>query len=123
MVVGAHALAWHGDPRFTGDIDFLVSPSPENARRVESAIHQFGFTALTAADFIAEDSIVQLGYPPNRIDILTSITGCTFDDVWAGKVEAKLDGLPVHIIRKAEFKLNKRASGRAKDLADLESLL
>ena len=78
---------------------------------------------LSAADFIAEDSIVQLGYPPNRIDILTSISGCTFDEVWAGKVQGQMDGLPVNFIGKTQFITNKRASGRAKDLADLEALL
>jgi hypothetical protein len=122
VIVGAHALAWHGTPRFTGDIDFLVRPSPENARRVESAMHQFGFPALTASDFVAEDSIVQLGYPPNRIDILTSISGCSFDEVWAGKVRGQMDGLLVNFIGRTEFKTNKLASGRPKDMADLDSL-
>src|SRR5258706_10104952 len=79
VVVGAHALAFHGVPRFTGDIDFLVRPSHENAARVVAALHEFGFKSLTVADFTTEDQILQLGFPPNRIHVLTSISGCSFD--------------------------------------------
>ena len=120
VIIGGHALAWHGIPRYTGDIDFFVRTSLENARRIESAMHKFGFTPLTADPFTAENCIVTLGHPPNRIDIHTTIDGCSFDEAWAGKVAARLDGLPVHFIGKAEFIVNKRALGRKKDLADLE---
>ena len=122
VIVGAHALAFHGMPRFTGDIDFLVRPSAENAACVVAALHQFGFKSLTVADFTAEDQIVQLGFPPNRIDVLTSISGCSFAEVWAGRKESTLDGQPVSFLGLDEFKKNKRASGRPKDLADLDSL-
>lgn len=122
VIVGAHALAFHGVPRFTGDIDFLVRPSVENAARVAAALQEFGFKSLTAADFTAEGQVLQLGFPPNRVDVLTSISGCGFDEVWEGRVDSNLDGQPVSFIGREEFRKNKRASGRPKDLADLDSL-
>ena len=122
MIVGAHALAFHGVPRFTGDIDFLVRPSEENAARVASALHEFGFKSLTAADFTSEGQILQLGFPPNRIDVLTSISGCSFDEAWAARVLSTLEGHAVSFLGLEQFKKNKLASGRPKDLADLDSL-
>lgn len=125
VIVGAHALAYHGCPRYTGDVDILVRVSQENARKLEGVIIEFGFgeAALGAEDFLADDRVIQLGVAPNRIDLLTTVTGVTFEAVWEGKVEAELDGVPVHLIGKKQFIQNKKALGRPKDLADLDSLL
>src|ERR1700722_13615383 len=84
VVVGAHALAFHGHPRYTGDLDLLVRPTVENARRVVEGLVEFGFGSfgLAEVDFAKPDHVIQLGYPPNRIDLLTSISGATFDEVW-----------------------------------------
>ncbi|MCB9610189.1 MAG: nucleotidyltransferase family protein [Polyangiaceae bacterium] len=124
VVVGGHAVAFHGYPRFTGDIDLLVRRGDGNADRVLRALTQFGFgsVGLDVSDFEREDNVVQLGRPPNRIDILTSISGVSFDEAWAGAVNAEMDGVPVRILGRAELIANKKASGRAKDLADVEEL-
>jgi hypothetical protein len=97
LVVGGHAVAFHGHPRFTGDIDFLIRPSVENATRVLSALRAFGFGALplTVDDFVKPGNVIQLGRPPNRIDLLTSISGVDVDDAWSSRVQSELDGLPV----------------------------
>lgn len=125
VVVGGHAVAYHGHPRYTGDVDFLVRPTPENARRVLRAIDGFGFGSLDLKeqDFVRLGSVVQLGRPPNRIDLLTEISGVDFDAAWAGREAVKLDGLEVAILGLRELLANKKASGRAKDLADLEALM
>lgn len=124
LVVGGHAVAYHGHPRYTGDIDFFVRPSAENAERVASAIAAFGFpeAALNAAVFTEPDRVVQLGRPPYRIDILTSISGLSFEDAWSGHIESALDQLPVRFIGKNALLANKRAAGRPKDLADVDEL-
>jgi hypothetical protein len=124
VIVGAFALAFHGRPRYTGDIDILVRTSPENAANVENAITEFGFSSsgLRATDFRAPGQVVQLGRAPNRIDVLTSISGVSFDDVWANRVVSEIDGLQVAIIGRKELVANKKATGRAQDRADLESL-
>jgi hypothetical protein len=124
MIVGAYALAYHGAPRFTGDIDIFVKPSIENAQRILSALNDFGFGSLNLKinDFQNHDSIVQLGVPPVRIDIITSITGVTWEDADQGKVEGLYGDIPVHFLGKEQYIANKRAMGRKKDLADLESL-
>jgi hypothetical protein len=125
LVVGGHAVAFHGHPRFTGDIDFLIRMSASNARRVLAVLHAFGFGQLGIAegDLIAAGKIVQLGHPPNRIDILTSISGVDFDEAWATRVDSTLDDQPVSLIGWDELLRNKRAAGRQKDLADIEKLL
>lgn len=124
VVVGGHAVAYHGYPRYTGDIDFFIRPTEDNARRLLEVFDRFGFggVGITRDDFTTPDRIVQLGLPPNRIDLVTGITGVTFDEVWASRVAANLDGIPVCLIGKAELLRNKRASGRAKDLADIEGI-
>jgi hypothetical protein len=123
VIVGAFALAYHGLPRFTRDIDVLVRPSAENAARVVAALRDFGFTSgITAGDLALEDRVLQLGHPPLRIDVLTSISGISFEEVWGGRVAAELDGVPVFFIGREQFVRNKRAAGRAKDLADIEPL-
>lgn len=124
LVVGGHAVAFHGHPRFTGDIDFWVRPRRDNAARLLSALRSFGFgeLALTEGDFTQPHRIVQLGHPPNRIDLLTSISGVEFDEAWAAREEADLDGLAVHFLGRKALIDNKRACGRAQDLADVERL-
>jgi hypothetical protein len=124
VVVGAYALAYHGIPRTTGDLDLLIDPSPENAERVVRALEDFGFGSLglTSADFQKPDMVIQLGHSPVRVDLLTSITGVTWAEVWAGRVTDAFGGVPAAFLGRDELRKNKRAIGRHKDLADLEAL-
>jgi hypothetical protein len=119
LIVGAYAMAAHGLPRATGDIDIWVRATPENASRVINALSRFGMRRGTsAADFINPDIIYQIGFAPCRIDLMTSIDGVTFDEAFAAKVMGSLGGMQVPILGRAELLKNKRASGRPKDLAD-----
>ncbi len=124
LVVGGYAVAFHGRPRFTGDIDFWIAISSVNASRIRHVLDEFGFSSLplTAADFQGPDLVIQLGYEPNRIDILTSVTGLTFDECYARSVKADLKGLLVNFIHLNDLKVNKAATGRGKDIGDLENL-
>jgi len=124
VVVGAVALAHHGIPRYTGDLDILVRNSPDNAKKLEEALAGFGLASLglRADDFVDSYRVVQLGVPPNRIDLLTSITGVSFDQAWAGRVEAVVERTRVNFIGREELIQNKRLTGRAQDKADLEAL-
>jgi predicted nucleotidyltransferase len=123
LVVGGYALAAHGHPRYTGDIDFWVSREAGNIDRLLNTLHAFGFGSLglTAQDFGA-DTVIQLGQPPRRIDLLTDIDGVEFADCWARREGVVFDGLELNLIGLEDFKANKRAAGRLKDLADLEAL-
>jgi hypothetical protein len=124
VVVGAFALAFHGHPRYTRDIDFFVRPSEANANKLERAIREFGFASLglKASDFYDPDVVVQLGQEPNRIDLITRIDGVSFDDVWRSKVAGRLGDTAVWFISAADYVRNKRAAGRIKDLADAEEI-
>ncbi|HEY0762479.1 MAG TPA: hypothetical protein VGD61_08905 [Pyrinomonadaceae bacterium] len=124
IVVGAYAVAYHGYPRFTADIDLFVERSVENAERIVNVIQQFGFGAvgLSREDFLSEDQVIQLGVAPNRIDLLTFLSGVKFEEAWATHEQGDIAGLTVPIISKEMLKRNKAASGRAQDLADLEHL-
>ncbi len=124
VVVGAFALAFHGAPRFTGDLDILVRPDPENARKILDALRAFGFGSqnLGEKDFSDPHQVIQLGFPPIRIDLMTSLTGLTWEQIAAGKVAGLLGTESVQYLGKAELIRNKRALGRAKDLADIEAL-
>ena len=124
IIVGAYALGFHGAPRTTGDIDIFVKPDSLNARKIMEALDDFGFgsVGLSLEDFERPDTIVQLGFSPIRIDIITSITGVSWEDAWSGKVKGMFGDVPTHYIGRSEFLLNKRALGRHKDLADLEAL-
>ena len=124
LVVGAFAVAYHGYPRYTGDIDLFIEGTAENAERILSAVNQFGFgeSGLTAQDFTVKDQIVQLGVEPNRIDLMTFLSGIDFAEAWSSRQQGEIDGLPVQFISKEMLKRNKAASGRLQDLADLEYL-
>ena len=124
VIVGGYALAFHGAPRFTGDLDIYVKPDHENAGRIVAALSSFGFASLglTEGDFDHPDQVIQLGVAPVRIDIITSITGLSWEEVFASRVPSKYGDVPVNYIGREELISNKRAVGRAKDLADLEAL-
>ena len=124
LVVGAHAVAFHGRPRYTADIDFFVDSSPENAQRISDTLQEFGLVdiGVNSADFTASDLIVQLGIEPNRVDIMTSIAGVTFNEAWKSRAAGELDGLPVQFISRELLRRNKAAVGRKQDLADLDYL-
>lgn len=124
MIVGGHALAFHGAPRYTGDIDIYVRPDPANASRIIAALDEFGFgsVGLTAADFEEIDQVVQLGVPPVRVDLITSLTGVGWEEAFAGRAEGKYGDVPVHYLGRRQLVGNKRALGRRKDLADIEAL-
>jgi len=123
-VVGAYAVAFYGRPRFTKDMDILVEPKAENAHRIIKSLHKFGFKdlGLTEGDFSQKDKIIQLGYEPLRIDILTSIEGVSFREVWRNKKAARYGKEKVFFIGKRELIKNKKASKRKQDKVDLEIL-
>jgi hypothetical protein len=124
LVIGAHALAFHGRPRHTGDLDIWIKPNDENAIKMVEVLRDFGFGSLglNKQDFLKENYVTQLGYPPLRIDILNSISGVEFDEAYDNKVEGEVDGLTINFINVTEFIKNKEASGRKKDFGDIESL-
>ena len=124
VVVGAHSLAFHGRPRYTGDLDVLVRPSNSNAALLVALLKEFGFgkSEFRPSDFIEGDQIIQLGRPPNRIDVLTSLTGVSIDDAFTGKVAAEIDGISVFVLAKQHLIQNKRAVGRPQDLVDVAEL-
>lgn len=126
LVVGAHALSVHGIPRATADLDVWVKPDPDNAARVYEALLRFGVPleelGVKVTDLTEPDMVAQFGLPPYRLDILTSISGVTFDVAWKNRTEGVVEGVPVPVLGLAAFIQNKRATGRSKDLADLESL-
>jgi hypothetical protein len=124
LVVGGYAVALHGHPRYTKDIDIWIESTTENATKVINVLDQFGFGSLglRAEDFLVLDQIVQLGYPPNRIDLLTSLPGVDFDSCYTARVQVRMDELDVNFIDLRNLKISKRATGRLQDLADLESL-
>jgi len=124
MIVGGYAVAFHGAPRFTGDLDILINPNRENASRILEALGEFSFKSLglTAADFESPDKVVQLGSPPVRIDIMTSLTGVSWEEAFSGRESGEYGDVPVHFIGRDQLIINKRAIGRIADLADLEAL-
>lgn len=124
LVVGGYALAAYGHPRYTGDIDIWYRNASDNTARLEAVLGEFGFGALgiTQEHLRDPDNVIQLGYPPRRIDLLSGIDGVEFDDCWQRRERVEWDGLTVSIIGLHDFKANKRATGRLKDLADLEAL-
>ena len=124
VVIGAYAVAFHGYPRYTGDLDILVKPERENAQKILQALAEFGFGGLGIGlhDLEAAGKVVQLGVSPNRIDLITSITGVTFEQAWASREPGELDGVEVYFIGRIPLIRNKESTGRAKDLGDAEEL-
>lgn len=125
IIVGAYALAAHGYPRATGDIDIWVDATPENAENVLAALAKFGapLDQITVADLSAPGLVFQIGIAPRRIDILTSITAVEFSEAWKRKQEIDVDGISVPILAEEDFLANKKALGRPKDLADIDAIL
>jgi hypothetical protein len=124
VIVGAYALAVHGRPRATGDLDILVEPSPENAPRVLQGLRAFGapLESVTEKDFSVPGIVFQIGLPPRRIDILTELTGVSFVDAWTDRVRHPFGPLTVDFIGREVLIRNKRAAGRPQDLADIDTL-
>ena len=124
MIVGGYALAYHGFPRYTGDIDIYVKPDAQNASKIVIALDEFGFgsVGIKQEDLESPNKVVQLGVPPVRIDIITSISGLTWDEAYSQCVNGEYGETPVKFIGLKELILNKRATGRKKDISDLESL-
>ncbi len=126
LIVGAYALAFHGAPRASGDIDLFVRPTPENAGRVVTALARFGArleaAGVTPADFSQPGAVYQIGLPPRRIDLMTQVSGLTFDEAWLSRVASELEGRTVHFIGCAALLKNKEAAGRPQDIADAARL-
>jgi hypothetical protein len=124
LVVGGYAVGIHGHPRFTGDLDIWLNPSSENASRILKSVNEFGFSSygLSQADFTKEGSIIQLGYPPLRIDLLTQIDGVHFNECYLNRKIVEIDELTVNFIGYNDLLKNKKASGRLRDLDDLDQL-
>jgi hypothetical protein len=125
LIVGAHAVAYYGHPRLTGDLDILIRLTEKNVQNVEQVCCDFGFAGppFIASEFLKPGQIFQLGRVPNRIDILTAITGVSTEDAWTRKVSGKLSHFDVYYISKEDLLVNKRSTGRVKDLADADILL
>ncbi len=124
LIVGGYALAFHGAPRVTGDIDLFVRPTSQNAERILAALDEFGFGSLrlSKGDFTTPGVVVQLGVPPVRIDIITRVSGVSWEKADADKVPGRYANTPVFFISREDFIANRRATGRAKDAADIEAL-
>lgn len=124
LIVGGYALAFHGTPRFTGDLDILVRPELENAQRILKALAQFGFGSLGlgAEGFENPECVIQLGEPPVRIDLITSLTGVSWEEAFSSRVRGNYDDVLVYFLGRDVFIRNKRAIGRTKDIADIETL-
>jgi len=124
LLIGGYAVAYHGYPRATADMDIWIAVYPQNAAKVVAALTAFGFDIpeLSAELFLKEGQIIRMGVPPVRIEIATSISGVQFDECYASRVVDELDGVAVNLIDLVHLKINKKAAGRHKDLADLENL-
>ena len=124
LLVGGHAVAFHSQPRFTKDLDVWIEPTPANASSVFAALESFGapLGSLRVEDLSTEGIVFQIGIPPNRIDILTSIDGVRFDDAWTARVDTTYGEQPIHVIGREELRRNKLATARPQDLLDAELL-
>lgn len=124
LLIGGYAVGYHGYPRATGDMDIWVAINAENADRIVNALKEFGFAVpeLSAELFLCPSQIVRMGFPPMRIELTTTISGVEFQECYATKVVAEFDGVKVNLIDLKHLKINKKASGRYKDLSDLENL-
>jgi predicted nucleotidyltransferase len=124
LIVGGYAVGIYGHPRYTGDLDIWLNATPENAIRIIKAVNLFGFSSfgLTPDDFTKEDNVIQLGYPPLRIDLLTQIDGVTFDGCYANAKKVDIEGLSVNFIGYQDLIKNKKRTGRLKDIDDIEHM-
>jgi len=124
MLIGGYAVGYHGFPHATADMDIWVATNEANAAKIIAALEAFGFagTGITPVLFLGPDKITQIGNPPLRIEILTTISGLEFAEAYAKRIVDVIDGVPVSFISSDDLKINKRASGRTKDLADLDNL-
>ena len=124
LVIGGYAVGYHGYPRATKDMDIWIALHPDNAERVVNALREFGFNLpeLKPELFLKENTIIRMGVPPMRLEISTGISGVEFEDCFASRIVDTLDGMQVNIIDLEHLKINKKAAGRLKDLADLENL-
>jgi hypothetical protein len=124
LVVGGYAVAMYGHPRFTGDIDFWVNPNKINAKKIINSLIDFGFGGLdiNEDDFSVEDKVVQIGFPPNRIDIITGVTGLKFEECFKDKKILEIADIKVNFISLFHLRLNKNLTGREKDKSDLNNL-
>ncbi len=124
LIVGGYAVGFHGYPRYTKDLDVWIEISDENAENIVRALNEFGFGAIgfTANDFLKPDEFTQLGYPPNRIDLITSCEGVDFSTCYANKMQIEIDGLKIDFIDYENLLKNKQTVGRPQDLADVSNL-
>jgi hypothetical protein len=124
LIVGGYAVGVHGYPRFTGDLDIWLKPSVENAKLILACVNQFGFSSfnLSVNDFTKEGNVIQLGYPPLRIDLLTKIDGVEFDECFKNKLVVQIEELSVYFIGYQDLLKNKKESGRRRDLDDIDNL-
>ena len=124
LVVGGYAVAFHGYPRYTKDMDIWIWINENNAKQLIKTLEEFGFSSLglKKEDFLKPEYVIQLGYPPNRIDILTKISGLEFEKCYKSRIKTNMDGITIDFINLENLKKNKKAIGRFKDLADLENL-
>src|SRR5262245_39344359 len=122
LLVGAYALAYHGIPRATHDLDLYIRPTPENARRVVRALESFGFSGLQETEAATPGKVIMMGRPPMRIDLLTQISGVTWDEAWNGREALTYGEQELFVIGKPQLLANKASTGRTKDKADWELL-
>ncbi len=124
LLVGGYAVGHHGYPRATGDMDIWIARSEDNAQGVAAALRGFGFSSddIAVGVFLQADRVIRMGNPPLRIELLTSISGVEFTDCWLKREVILMDGVPINVIDMDSLKVNKQASGRLKDLSDLEHL-
>ncbi len=124
LIVGGYAVGVHGHPRYTGDLDIWLNPIPENAEKILKSVNEFGFSSfkLTKEDFIKPGNVVQLGYPPLRIDLLTEIDGVTFENCFKNRKEVKIENLKVNFIGYNDLLKNKKETGRPRDIDDIDNL-
>jgi predicted nucleotidyltransferase len=124
LIVSGYAVSFHGYVRATGDIDIWIKPSESNAERIIEVLHKFGFGSfnLTVNDFMKADNVIQLGYEPVRIDLMTGVSGLTFDDCYTRKIRTEIAGLEMNYISLSDLKINKAATARRQDLLDLDNL-
>lgn len=124
LIVGGYAVGIHGHPRYTGDLDIWLNPTPKNAELILKSVNEFGFSSfnLTQADFTKAGNVIQLGYPPLRIDLLTKIDGVTFEECYQNRKEVIIEDLKINFIGYNDLLKNKRETGRPRDIDDIDNL-